>query len=90
MASGVLKGTLEGDRVNETFSGIDLGAIGDVLDVLSGDGECPILNLDIGAIFFDLLGLQLETSEINVDLTAVAGSGNLLGNLLCAVAGLLD
>ncbi|TLS37226.1 hypothetical protein [Pseudalkalibacillus caeni] len=54
------------------------------------EAECDILNLDLGPIFLDLLGLQLDLSEINLDLTAVPGSGNLLGNLLCQVAGLLD
>ncbi|WP_209020064.1 hypothetical protein [Jeotgalibacillus proteolyticus] len=51
---------------------------------------CDLLNLDLGPIFLDLLGLQLDLSEINLDLTAVPGAGNLLGNLLCGVAGLLD
>lgn len=51
---------------------------------------CDILHLDIGPISLDLLGLQLDLSQIVLDLTAVSGSGNLLGNLLCAVAGLLD
>lgn len=54
------------------------------------DHGCPILFLNIGPIFLDLLGLQLDLSEITLDLTAVPGSGNLLGNLLCAVADLLD
>ncbi|WP_082234814.1 hypothetical protein [Halobacillus massiliensis] len=52
--------------------------------------ECELLNLDLGPISLDLLGLQLDLSEINLDLTAIPGAGNLLGNLLCAVAGLLD
>jgi hypothetical protein len=51
---------------------------------------CDILNLDVGAIHLDLLGLVLDLAPINLDLAAVSGSGNLLGNLLCAVAGLLD
>jgi len=51
---------------------------------------CDILHLDIGPISLDLLGLQLDLSQIVLDLTAVSGAGNLLGNLLCAVAGLLD
>jgi hypothetical protein len=46
--------------------------------------------LDIGPIFLDLLGLQVDLSEIVLDITAVPGPGNLLGNLLCSVAGLLD
>jgi hypothetical protein len=52
--------------------------------------NCRILHLDLAPIFLDLLGLQLTTSEIVVDLTAVPGAGNLLGNLLCAVVHLLD
>jgi hypothetical protein len=51
---------------------------------------CDILNLDIGAIHLDLLGLVVDLSPISLDITAVSGPGNLLGNLLCAVAGLLD
>lgn len=36
------------------------------------------------------MGLALDVAPISLDLTAVSGPGNLLGNLLCAVAGLLD
>jgi len=51
---------------------------------------CEILDLDIGAIHLDLLGLVLDLAPVHLDLTAVSGPGNLLGNLLCAVVGLLD
>ncbi|GAB4216693.1 MAG: hypothetical protein OHK0022_58160 [Roseiflexaceae bacterium] len=51
---------------------------------------CDILNLDIGAINLNLLGLVLDLSPISLDLTAVSGAGNLLGNLLCGLVGLLD
>jgi hypothetical protein len=51
---------------------------------------CQILFLDIGPIFLNLLGLELDIAPIVIDLTAVPGPGNLLGNLLCGVAGLLD
>lgn len=60
------------------------------LVVTPGSRRCTILNLDLGPIFLNLLGLELVTSPISVDLTAVAGAGNLLGNLLCAVVHLLD
>jgi len=53
-------------------------------------GMCDILFLDIGAIHLDLLGLVLDLSPIQLDLDADPGPGNLLGNLLCAVTGLLD
>jgi hypothetical protein len=38
----------------------------------------------------NLLGLVVHLDQVNLDITAEQGSGNLLGNLLCAVAGLLD
>jgi hypothetical protein len=56
----------------------------------AGRGGCQILFLDLGPLFLDLLGLQVDLSQIELDITAVPGPGNLLGNLLCAVAGLLD
>ena len=51
---------------------------------------CEILNLVIGPINLDLLGLVIRTNRINVRIDAVPGPGNLLGNLLCAITGLLD
>ncbi|MFW5469099.1 ABC transporter substrate-binding protein [Knoellia sp. CPCC 206435] len=57
---------------------------------LATNAGCTILTLDLGPLFLDLLGLQVDLAPINLDITAVPGPGNLLGNLLCAVAGLLD
>ena len=51
---------------------------------------CDILFLDLAPLHLDLLGLTLDLSEVVLDLNAVSGAGNLLGNLLCAVVGLLD
>jgi hypothetical protein len=34
--------------------------------------------------------LASTSAQIVLDITAQSGAGNLLGNLLCAVAGLLD
>ena len=51
---------------------------------------CDILHLDLGPLDLNLLGLQIDLSRIVLDITAQPGPGNLLGNLLCAVAGLLD
>ena len=55
-----------------------------------GQATCEILVLDIGPIHLDLLGLVIDISPISIDITAVPGPGNLLGNLLCAIAHLLD
>ena len=38
----------------------------------------------------DLLGLVVDLDTVVLDIVAQPGPGNLLGNLLCAVAGLLD
>jgi hypothetical protein len=53
-------------------------------------GACEILNLRLGPINLDLLGLVVRTNRIHVRIDAVPGPGNLLGNLLCAITGILD
>jgi hypothetical protein len=50
---------------------------------------CPILDLALGPIDLNLLGLRVETSPICLEITAYDGGG-LLGDLLCSVAGLLQ
>jgi len=54
------------------------------------NAECPILNLHLGPINLNVLGLQVTTSEICLAVTAEHGNGNLLGNLLCDVSHALD
>jgi hypothetical protein len=49
-----------------------------------------ILNLQLAPIHLDLLGLKVDTSPICLAVTAVPGSGNLLGNLLSGIAGSLN
>lgn len=51
---------------------------------------CPILHLDLGPLDLNLLGLHVHLNEVVLDITAEAGPGNLLGNLLCDVANLLN
>ncbi|HEX6480466.1 MAG TPA: hypothetical protein VF043_16640 [Ktedonobacteraceae bacterium] len=58
--------------------------------IQSADPSCSILTLHTGAIHLDLLGLVVDLSPINLTITAQSGPGNLLGNLLCAVANLLN
>jgi hypothetical protein len=52
--------------------------------------SCGILHLVIGPINLNLLGLTVTTNQIVLDISAVPGAGNLLGNLLCSVANLLN
>jgi hypothetical protein len=52
--------------------------------------SCDILRLRLGPLDLNLLGLVVHLDRVVLDITAEAGPGNLLGNLLCAIAGLLD
>jgi hypothetical protein len=51
---------------------------------------CDILNLVLGPLDLNLLGLEIHLNQVVLDIVAVTGAGNLLGNLLCAITGLLD
>lgn len=51
---------------------------------------CQILHLVLGPLDLNLLGLNVHLNQVVLDITAQSGPGNLLGNLLCAVAHLLD
>jgi len=53
-------------------------------------GSCQVLNLVLGPITLNLLGLVVRTNLINVRIDAVPGNGNLLGNLLCSITNLLN
>jgi len=53
-------------------------------------GSCQILHLVLGPLHLDLLGLVVDLNEVHLDVAAQPGSGNLLGNLLCAVTNLLN
>jgi hypothetical protein len=53
---------------------------------------CAILHLELGPLNLTLLGLNVvldncANGAITVDITAVTGRGNLLGNLLCELLG---
>lgn len=52
--------------------------------------SCTILHLVLGPINLNVLGLQVTTNQIVLDISAIPGAGNLLGNLLCDVANLLN
>jgi hypothetical protein len=82
--SGTITGTDGEGEINDTFTNVP----GD----LNGDGDqarCDILFLDLTGVELDLLGLNVNL-DLVLDVFAEPGPGNLLGNLLCAVAGLLD
>ena len=57
---------------------------------VSVNATCDILHLELGPLDLNLLGLMVHLDKVVLDITAQQGPGNLLGNLLCALAGLLD
>lgn len=57
---------------------------------VSARATCPVLHLVLGPLDLDLLGLQVHLDTVVLNIDAESGPGNLLGNLVCAVAGLLD
>jgi hypothetical protein len=52
--------------------------------------SCDILNLVLGPLHLDLLGLVIDLNQVVLNITGQTGAGNLLGNLLCSITGLLD
>jgi hypothetical protein len=87
VASGNISANIKGQTYTAPFSNVpvDLSLAADQ----TAAGACPILDLSLGPITLDLLGLVVETSPICLQLTAVDGGG-LLGDLLCSVANLLN
>ena len=52
--------------------------------------SCDILNLVLGPLHLDLLGLVIDLNRVVLNITGQTGAGNLLGNLLCGITGILD
>lgn len=59
-------------------------------DRAAARATCSILNLVLAPLDLDLLGLRVHLDRVVLTIVAATGAGNLLGNLLCAVTGLLD
>jgi hypothetical protein len=99
VAIGTVNGTMRKNGKTRTVrrSGVRMpasvagaGATAAQLPPPAGGNSCQILNLVIGPINLNLLGLIVRTNQIELRIDAQRGPGNLLGNLLCAVAHLLD
>jgi hypothetical protein len=59
------------------------------LPVTLQQNSCTILELHLGPLSLNLLGLQIDLSRIDLVITAIPGGG-LLGDLLCAIADILS
>jgi hypothetical protein len=85
MAIGTFTGTITNAAGAVVASGTQAVAL-----PVQATATCQILHLELGPLDLNLLGLMVHLDQVVLDITAVSGPGNLLGNLLCAVAHLLD
>ncbi len=93
LVNGVINatGTLTGNVLDA--AGNVIGNIGSVpvsVPLAAVNGTCPILNLTLGPLHLNLLGLHIDLNQVVLNITAQSGPGQLLGNLLCDIAHLLD
>jgi hypothetical protein len=82
-------GTLTGTLTDATGATIGTVSRAITLPLVIPQASCDILHLTLGPLDLDLLGLVVHLDQIQLDITAVPGGG-LLGDLLCAVANLLN
>ena len=85
----VAVGTLVGTITN-TATGVISAFVRNIALPVTASATCAILHLELGPLDLNLLGLVVHLDRIVLDITAESGPGNLLGNLLCAVANLLN
>jgi hypothetical protein len=99
VAIGTLKGTMRKNGKTKRVKARTVRLPASVVGAGSGanpaqvppiPGACEILNLILGPIHLDLLGLVVRTNQIHLRIDAVPGPGNLLGNLLCSITNLLN
>jgi len=98
---GAILGKLNQTQLNTLLGGLT-GILNGVLDrffasavpmsmaAAAPAGDCPILDLMVAPLHLNLLGLVVDTSAICLNISSESGPGNLLGNLLCSLTGLLD
>ena len=85
-AIGTLSGTVT-DALGNTIATVTNQAV--AVPVTQAAGSCNILDLTLGPLHLDLLGLIIDLNQVHLTITAQQGGG-LLGDLLCAVANLLN
>jgi len=86
VANGTFAGTSTVNGVTQT---VESAASAPVADEAAG-GSCQILDLLVNPLHLDLLGLVVDLQAVHLNITAQQGPGQLLGNLLCALTGILD
>jgi hypothetical protein len=83
-------GTFTGTLTNSLGNAVGNVSQSATVPVAIAQATCDILELTLGPLDLNLLGLVVHLDQVHLEITAEQGPGNLLGNLLCAVAGILD
>lgn len=88
LVSGRLEGTLEGEEseeIDETFEDVSLGTLQEIFTVRPADDpeDCPILEINIGGLCLEILGLQVQLETIEIDPVGIFGEDNLVSDLIC-------
>jgi hypothetical protein len=91
-ATGLLNGTLTNANGTKagTVSQTATLPVNTKATAAADPAACQVLNLVLGPLNLNLLGLVVTLNQVHLNITAVPGAGNLVGNLLCAVANLLN
>lgn len=96
--TGVLSGVIhQGNGATRTFDvnrtlrvkSID-GSVPGAARTSSAKATCRLLHLVLAPLNLNLLGLRVHLDRVVLNVVAISGAGQLLGNLLCAVANLLN
>jgi hypothetical protein len=95
VAVGTLSGTLtEATGATQQVTGqsvtLPVSRTTSAANAATPAASCSILHLVLGPLNLNLLGLQVTLNQVVLNINAIPGAGNLLGNLLCAVANLLN
>jgi hypothetical protein len=89
VANGIFNGS-----VTNAVTGLVTPLVQTLTDIAvsnaSTGGGCQILDLTLGPLDLNVLGLVVTLNQVHLNITAQPGPGNLLGNLLCSVSHLLD
>lgn len=93
MVTGLVQGTFtdlagKATQVSQTVT-TTAAAAPNTMAGGGGDG-CDVVNLVLGPLHLDVLGLNVDLNQVVLDIVAQSGAGKLVGNLLCAITGLLD
>ena len=68
-----------------SINGTSLAGNGSNVARPAAAGTCDILDLVLGPLHLDLLGLVVDLNQVHLQITGQQGPGNLLGNLLCGL-----